>query len=438
MPPQMAADTSKDDRDRLVAAAELGAVLVAQGDTAGALIAFRKGLAIAEALAARDPTSAERQRDLSVSHNKIGEVLVAQGDTPSALATFRKALAIREALAPRDPANTGWQRDLAVSHNKIGEVLVARGDMPGALTAFRKTLAIIEALAARDPANTEWQRDLSVSHSKIGDVLVAQGDTPGALSRFGRTLRSPKRWPRATRRTPRGSRPLGEPHQDWRGAGGAGRYAERADCIPQRPRDRRSAGHARPGQHRLAVGPRSEPCKIGDEPVYSVHDRRADRVSQGAHESEALAARDPTNTAWQRDLSVSHNKVGDVDGAGRRAGRADRVSEALANPGAMAARDPTNTEWQRDLSVSHNRVGEGLQAQGDVAGALATFRRARDRRSVGRARPGEHRVAAGPRSEPPQDWRCASGAGRHGGGADRVSEGAHNYRSAGRARPGEH
>jgi predicted negative regulator of RcsB-dependent stress response len=178
-------------RDLSVSHEKIGDVLVAQGDTSehgGALAAYRKGLAIHEALAARDPANTEWQRDLSVSHNKIGNVLVAQGDGPGALAAYRKGLAIAEALAARDPANTEWQRDLSVSHDRIGDVLVAQGDGPGALAAYRKGLAIREALAARDPANTEWQRDLSVSHNKIGDVLVAQGDGPGALAAYRKGL----------------------------------------------------------------------------------------------------------------------------------------------------------------------------------------------------------------------------------------------------------
>ena len=63
-------------------------------------------------------------------------MLVAQGDGAGALAAYRKALAIREALAAHDPANTEWQRDLSVSHNKIGDVLVTQGDGAGALAAL--------------------------------------------------------------------------------------------------------------------------------------------------------------------------------------------------------------------------------------------------------------------------------------------------------------
>ena len=192
-------------RDLSISHEKIGDVLVAQGDGAGALAAYRKDLAISEALAARDPANTEWQRDLPAGHDRIGNVLVAQGDGAGALAAYRKGLAIRETLAARDPANTDWQRDLSVSHNKIGDVLVAQGDGPGRWRPIARASRIREALAARDPANTGWQRDLSVSHNKIGDVLVAQGDGPGRWPPIARASRSARRWPRAIRPTPTGS-----------------------------------------------------------------------------------------------------------------------------------------------------------------------------------------------------------------------------------------
>ena len=55
-----------------------------------------------------------------MSEDRIGDVLVAQGDGPGALAAYRRGLTIREALAARDPANTQWQTDVAVSCAKLG------------------------------------------------------------------------------------------------------------------------------------------------------------------------------------------------------------------------------------------------------------------------------------------------------------------------------
>ena len=185
---------------------KVGDVLVAQGDTAGALAAYRASLAIAERLAAADPGNAGWQRDLAVSHNKVGDVLLAQGDAAGALAAYRASLAIAERLAAADPANADWQRDLAVSHSKVGDVLLAQGDLAGALAAYRASLAIAERLAAADPANAEWQRDLARSHIKVGDVLLAQGDTGRARwPRIGRAWRSASGWRPRTLPTPNGS-----------------------------------------------------------------------------------------------------------------------------------------------------------------------------------------------------------------------------------------
>jgi hypothetical protein len=47
-------------------------------------------------------------------------VLRDEGDRAGALAAYRKALAIDEALAVKDPGNTQWQRDLSISHDRIG------------------------------------------------------------------------------------------------------------------------------------------------------------------------------------------------------------------------------------------------------------------------------------------------------------------------------
>jgi tetratricopeptide (TPR) repeat protein len=90
---------------------------------------------------------------------------------------------------------------------------------------------------------------------------------------------------------------------------------------------------------------------------------------------EALARRDPANTQWQRDLSVSHNKIGDVLlTQGDRDGALAAFRAGLAIAEALARRDPANTEWQRDLSISQDRIGDVLLAQGDRDGALAAFR----------------------------------------------------------------
>ena len=72
-------------------------------------------------------------------------------------------------------------------------------------------------------------------------------------------------------------------------------------------------------------------------------------------------------------LSVSYDKVGDVQVAqGDLAGALKSYRDSLAIRERLAQSDPGNADWQRDLSVSYDRAGDVQVAQGDLAGALAS------------------------------------------------------------------
>ncbi len=95
--------------------------------------------------------------------------------------------------------------------------------------------------------------------------------------------------------------------------------------------------------------------------------------------AERLAGADPGNAGWQRDLSVSHNKIGDVLRAqGNLAQALESYRAALDIRERLAGADPGNAGWQRDLSVSHNKIGDVLVAQGNLAQALESYRASMD------------------------------------------------------------
>jgi predicted negative regulator of RcsB-dependent stress response len=63
-----------------------------------------------------------------------------------------------------------------------------------------------------------------------------------------------------------------------------------------------------------------------------------------------LAAANPANPGWQRDLSVSHIMLGDVArAAGDLAATRDAYQASLDIMTRLAAANPANTGWQRDL-----------------------------------------------------------------------------------------
>ena len=111
---------------------------------------------------------------------------------------------------------------------------------------------------------------------------------------------------------------------------------------------------------------------------------------------ERLAKADPGNAGWQRDLSVSYNKVGDVLVAqGNLPRRSKPIATACAIAERLAKADPGNAGWQRDLSVSYDKVGDVLVDQGNLPEALKAYRDSlRHRRAPRQGRSRQCRMAA--------------------------------------------
>ncbi len=91
-------------------------------------------------------------------------------------------------------------------------------------------------------------------------------------------------------------------------------------------------------------------------------------------DADHLAKADPNNGGWQRDLSVSYNKVGKalaLGGALPDALKSYRDSLAIIEH--LAETDPSNTGWQMDLLVANSSVGDVLRAQGAWPDALKAY-----------------------------------------------------------------
>jgi tetratricopeptide (TPR) repeat protein len=96
---------------------------------------------------------------------------------------------------------------------------------------------------------------------------------------------------------------------------------------------------------------------------------------EARRDAEALAEREPDNPVWQRDLSITHDRIVDMLLARGQLDLAlESCRKSLAITEALAAHSPGDTGRQRDLSVAHERLGEMLERQGDLDGALAGFR----------------------------------------------------------------
>lgn len=87
-----------------------------------------------------------------------------------------------------------------------------------------------------------------------------------------------------------------------------------------------------------------------------------------------LAASDPKNTDWQRDLSMQHDRIGNARRSQGDWAEADQAYQHAKDiRQRLAASDSRNNECQRDLSVSHTKIGDMRLAQGDLAEALEAY-----------------------------------------------------------------
>ena len=99
----------------------LGRLYRRAGNLAASEQAFQKARQAAE--------GADNARDIMVADNDLGDVRIARGDLAGAVAAYEAALAVAEKLAAQDPTNSGSQRGLSVSFDRIGDMQIARGDL---------------------------------------------------------------------------------------------------------------------------------------------------------------------------------------------------------------------------------------------------------------------------------------------------------------------
>jgi tetratricopeptide (TPR) repeat protein len=90
---------------------------------------------------------------------------------------------------------------------------------------------------------------------------------------------------------------------------------------------------------------------------------------------------DPNNAEIQRDLSISHEKIGNIlVRSGNAAGALAEYRQSLNIDTRLSEGDPDNAQAQLDRASSQENIGKLLVSEGDLSGALASQDRARELR----------------------------------------------------------
>ena len=167
----------------------------------------------------------------------------------------------------------------------------------------------------------------------------------------------------------------------------------------------------------------------------------ATRLLHAIHRQvQARAAADPANAGWQRDLSISHIKVGDVASSGRGPGRGPRrLPGRPGHRGPAGRRRPGQHRMAaRPVRQPQQAGGRGGRGRGPGRGPRRLPGRPGHRGPAGRRRPGQRRLAARPVHQP-QQGGGRGGRGRGPGRRPRRPPGRPGHRRpAGRRRPRQH
>ena len=157
-------------------AAELGSVLLHQGDPDGALGYAQRALKMDEKVHGSD------QPEVAVDANNIAQILQAKGDMEGALSYSQRALNIDQTIYGPDRPEF-----VAVDANNIAQILKAKGDLDGALNYIQRALKINEKVFGPN------HPQVAIDTMTLARILQNKGDFGGAITYSQRALKIDER-----------------------------------------------------------------------------------------------------------------------------------------------------------------------------------------------------------------------------------------------------
>ena len=149
-------------------------------------------------------------------------------------------------------------------------------------------------------------------------------------------------------------------------------------------------------------------------------------------QQRALA--NPDRADFQRDLSVSYNKMGDLM---RALGKGEQAQtyfqKALEIRERLASQEPDRADFQRDLSVSYNQIGDLMRALGKGEQAQTYFQKALEiSERLASQEPDRARFPARPLRLLQPDRRSDARPGKRRAGSDLLPKGTRDCPTAGK------
>ena len=205
------------------------------GNHVEALVEYAKVRAIAEELAAADPSNVMARSDLTLAYHGVCAALL-EDDPPAAAAECRRASAVAEELrfghegglvkvllasalgrsgeraesirlaqeglailtqdAEQNRARPRLRRDLVLAENRVGTLFLESGDSAGAEAHHRRALAMAEELVRLQSADPLLRRDLADCYESLGRLYSHTGNWSAAREWIHKSVDLWSQWPR--------------------------------------------------------------------------------------------------------------------------------------------------------------------------------------------------------------------------------------------------
>ena len=308
------------------------------GDSAGALVSYRKATALYASLGVSADSPVDLRRETSVAYLRLSELLAATGDTKAAMGAVRTSLDLVRDTAIDPAATPAARRDLAVSYSRYGDLLAATGATSDALEYHRLALGVMQALANTAPDDFANLRQLGVAYHKLGNILGNPnypniGDHAGALAAMQQSVA----------------------------------VFERASArYPDNAMFKRNLAVAR--------------SNVAD--ILTALGRREEAMAeeQKALETyETQVREDPTNAAARNDLAIAYYKQAEMlDADGRTREALAPLEKAATLQDQLAAADPDNARARAETATNHAMRGRLLAKLGQRTAAFTSLARALD------------------------------------------------------------
>ncbi len=153
----------------------LGTGLQAQGDLAGALVAYQRTLDLQARALERNPEDANLVADHATTLSWVSQLLEQQGDLGQAGETRERYVALLAKLAEAAPLDGVRQMEAAQARGFLAGLKAAQGETGEALALYQAGLAVAERSARSDPANLDWRRWQGAFAHNVVRLLVETG-----------------------------------------------------------------------------------------------------------------------------------------------------------------------------------------------------------------------------------------------------------------------